>query len=109
MERGPGGRLHPIDHAGGDMSADGVKIVPFRRGEAVLLDPSEAAKFVTGQEIFFSAGPPRWYVRLWRWIKRGFRKPHRAWLKIALMALEGTLDHQAVIAAHIRRETGLEP
>jgi len=76
VERGPGGRLHPIDHAGGDMSADGVKIVPFRRGEAVLLDPSEAAKFVTGQEIFFSAGPPRWYVRLWRWIKRGFRKPH---------------------------------
>jgi len=33
----------------------------------------------------------------------------RAWLKIALMALEGPLDHQAVIAAHIRRETGLEP
>jgi hypothetical protein len=35
----------------------------------------EIHKFELGMCVTFSAGPPRWWVRLWRWIRRGFRKP----------------------------------
>lgn len=39
-----------------------------------LANPSDALRYEAGEIITFSAGPPRWWKRLWRWMRRGFRK-----------------------------------
>jgi len=40
-----------------------------------LANPDDYGRFEAGDVIVFSAGRPRWWKRLWRWMRRGFRKP----------------------------------
>lgn len=39
-----------------------------------LANPADAAKYDVGDRLVFAVYVP-WWRRLWRWIKRGFRKP----------------------------------
>lgn len=40
-----------------------------------LANPADACRYEAGDVLVFSAGSPRWWVRLWRWMRGGFRKP----------------------------------
>lgn len=40
-----------------------------------LANPADAGKYEVGDVLVFRARPPRWWVRLWRCIRRRLRKP----------------------------------
>lgn len=37
-------------------------------------DPCEPSRYEVGDRLVFAAPPLRWWRRLWRWIRRGFRR-----------------------------------
>lgn len=45
-----------------------------QRQQRFTVQPGDSSKFIRGQPIVFVGGPPVWWRRLWRYMRRGFRR-----------------------------------